>query len=86
MTSDTFRFYSDTTLDATWNDTGAAPFCLWLISAGERATAPNCDRILVNDVTGRRTGTAKQKLIASDWAFQIEQVAWPWAVQSTPES
>src|SRR5262249_38282728 len=85
-TSDTYRFAADTTLDVSWTYTGTAPFALWLINASENVTDPNFDRILVDDITGPHTGTAKQKIIAGDWQVQVEQAEGPWTVQFTPES
>jgi hypothetical protein len=85
-TSDTYRFSADTTLDITWNYTGTASFALWLVNASDVVTDPNYDRILVDDVTGPHTGSAKTKIIAGDWTVQVEQAEGPWTVEFQPES
>ena len=84
--SDTYRFGADTTLDVSWNYTGTAPFALWLINVSENVTDPNYDRILIDDITGPHSGTAKQKIIAGDWQIEVEQAEGPWTVQFSPES
>jgi len=85
-TSDIYRFSADTTLDITWNYTGTAPFALWLINASDIVTDPNYDRILVDDITGPHSGSAKTKIIAGDWTVQVEQAEGPWTVDFQPES
>ncbi len=85
-TSDPFRLNNDTILDVSWNYTGTAPFALWLINASETVTDPNFDRILVVDITGPHTGSAKKKVIAGDWTIQVEQAEGPWTVEFQPES
>ena len=85
-TSDTYRFSADTTLEITWNYTGTAPFALWLVNVSDVVTDPNYDRILIDDVTGPRTGSSKTKIIAGDWTVQVEQGEGPWTVEFKPES
>jgi hypothetical protein len=84
-TSDIYRFGADTTLDITWNYTGTAPFALWLVNMSDVVTDPNYDRVLVNDITGPHAGTATTKIIAGDWAVQVEQGEGPWTVEFKPE-
>jgi hypothetical protein len=80
-TSDTYRFGADTTLDINWAYTGTAPFALWLVNASDVAIDPQYYRILINDVTGPHTGSAKTKIIVGDWTIQVEQGEGPWTVE-----
>jgi hypothetical protein len=73
-------------LDVTWNDTGTAPFAPWLVNVSENVTDPHDDRILLDDVTGLHTGSAKTKIIASEWTGQVEQAEGSWTAEFTPES
>jgi hypothetical protein len=85
-TSDTYRFSADTTLDVSWVYTGTAPFALWLINVSENVTDPKYDRILIDDITGPHSGSAKEGIIAGDWTVQVEQAQGPWTVEFNPES
>ena len=80
-TSDPLGFKADTTLEVTWNYTGTSPFALWLLNVSDIVTDPKYDRILVVDVSGPHSGTAKEGIIAGDWAVQVEQAEGPWTVE-----
>ena len=80
-TSDPLGFKADTTLEVTWNYTGTSPFALWLLNVSDIVTDPKYDRILVVDVSGPHSGTAKVGIIAGDWAVQVEQAEGPWTVE-----
>ncbi len=79
-TSDPFQIGSDTTLEITWTYTGSGPFALWLLNVSEEVTDSQYDRMLIVDVDGPPAGTARQAVIAGDYAVQVEQAEGPWTV------